>query len=204
MSLTSNYLDHLDARLEKQGGRGSLARLLLVARKGEAADDPDAVVRYHERVRTATNQRPIGMFSGSTYSLVIAATALPPAIGRPNNTKSGHGNTELCARDRMIRLLGRFNSLLQHSSTRTLRAPKNEQKRRERSSHGFGVVHVRRVSFPSTSHRPSLPINVLFLCWTCAHGFNLCWLVCNFGCASCTGSIPAASGQHGIVAFWYK
>lgn len=51
MSLTSNYLDHLDGRLEKQGGRGSVARLLLVARKGEAADDPDAVVRYHERVR---------------------------------------------------------------------------------------------------------------------------------------------------------
>lgn len=51
MSLTSNYLDHLDARLERQGGRGSVARLLLVARKGEAADDPDAVVRYHERVR---------------------------------------------------------------------------------------------------------------------------------------------------------
>lgn len=51
MSLTSSYLDHLDARLEKQGGRGSLSRLLLVARKGEAADDSDAVVRYHERVR---------------------------------------------------------------------------------------------------------------------------------------------------------
>lgn len=51
MSLPSNYLDHLDGRLEKQGGRGSVARLLLVARKGEAADDPDAVVRYHERVR---------------------------------------------------------------------------------------------------------------------------------------------------------
>lgn len=50
MSLTSSYLDHLDARLEKQGGRGSLSRLLLVARKGEAGDDPDAVVRYHERV----------------------------------------------------------------------------------------------------------------------------------------------------------
>lgn len=53
MSLTSSYLDHLDARLEKQGGRGSLSRLLLVAKKGEAADDPDAVVRYHERVSTA-------------------------------------------------------------------------------------------------------------------------------------------------------
>lgn len=53
MSLTSNYLDHLDGRLEKQGGRGSVARLLLVARKGEAADDPDAVVRYHERVSEA-------------------------------------------------------------------------------------------------------------------------------------------------------
>lgn len=52
MSLTSNYLDHLDGRLEKQGGRGSVARLLLVARKGEAADDDDAVVRYHERVST--------------------------------------------------------------------------------------------------------------------------------------------------------
>lgn len=51
MSLTSNYLDHLDARLERQGGRGNLARLLLVAKTGEAADDPDAVVRYHERVR---------------------------------------------------------------------------------------------------------------------------------------------------------
>ena len=50
MSLTSSYLDHLDARLEKQGGRSSLSRLLLVARRGEAADDPDAVVRYHERV----------------------------------------------------------------------------------------------------------------------------------------------------------
>lgn len=54
MSLTSNYLDHLDARLERQGGRGSLARLLLVAKTGEAADDPDAVVRYHERVRGET------------------------------------------------------------------------------------------------------------------------------------------------------
>lgn len=54
MSLTSNYLDHLDARLERQGGRGSLARLLLVAKTGEAADDPDAVVRYHERVRADT------------------------------------------------------------------------------------------------------------------------------------------------------
>lgn len=52
MSLTSNYLDHLDGRLEKQNGRG-VSRLLLVARKGEAADDPDAVVRYHERVREA-------------------------------------------------------------------------------------------------------------------------------------------------------
>lgn len=51
MSLTSNYLDHLDGRLEKQGGRGSVARLLLVARMGEAAGDSDAVVRYHERVR---------------------------------------------------------------------------------------------------------------------------------------------------------
>jgi len=51
MSLTSNYLDHLDGRLEKQGGRGSIARLLLVARKGDGADDSDAVVRYHERVR---------------------------------------------------------------------------------------------------------------------------------------------------------
>lgn len=51
MSLTSNYLDHLDGRLEKQGGRGSVARLLLVARMGEASGDPDAVVRYHERVR---------------------------------------------------------------------------------------------------------------------------------------------------------
>lgn len=54
MSLTASYLDHLDARLEKQGGRSSLARLLLVARKGEAADDPDAVVRYHERVRAVS------------------------------------------------------------------------------------------------------------------------------------------------------
>lgn len=51
MSLSASYLDYLDARLEKQGGRGSLARLLLVARRGEAGDDPDAVVRYHERVR---------------------------------------------------------------------------------------------------------------------------------------------------------
>lgn len=51
MSLTSNFLDHLDGRLEKQGGRGSVARLLLVATKGKAADDPDAVVRYHEQVR---------------------------------------------------------------------------------------------------------------------------------------------------------
>lgn len=51
MSLTSNYLDHLDGRLEKQGGRGSVARLLLVARKGEATDDPDAVVQYHEQAR---------------------------------------------------------------------------------------------------------------------------------------------------------
>eukprot|EP00903_Cladosiphon_okamuranus_P013711 g12767.t1 len=50
MSLTSNYLDHLDGRLEKQGGRSSVARLLLVARIREAAGDPDAVVRYHERV----------------------------------------------------------------------------------------------------------------------------------------------------------
>ena len=55
MSLTSNYLDHLDGRLEKQGGRGSVARLLLVARMGEAAGDPDAVVRYHERVRESTD-----------------------------------------------------------------------------------------------------------------------------------------------------
>ncbi len=55
MSLTSNYLDHLDGRLEKQGGRGSVARLLLVARKGDGADDSDAVVRYHERVRKAAN-----------------------------------------------------------------------------------------------------------------------------------------------------
>lgn len=51
MSLSNSYLDHLDARLEKQGGRSSLSRLLLVARIGEGITDPDAVVRYHERVR---------------------------------------------------------------------------------------------------------------------------------------------------------
>lgn len=50
MSLTASYLDNLDARLEKQGGRSSLTRLLLVARKGEAGVGPDAVVQYHERV----------------------------------------------------------------------------------------------------------------------------------------------------------
>lgn len=50
MSLAASYLDNLDARLEKQGGRSSLTRLLLVARKGEAGVGPDAVVRYHERV----------------------------------------------------------------------------------------------------------------------------------------------------------
>lgn len=55
MDLTSNYLDHLDTRLEKQGGRDSLARLLLVARKGEAAEDADAVVQYHERVSHSIN-----------------------------------------------------------------------------------------------------------------------------------------------------
>lgn len=50
MSLTSNYLDNLDARLEKQGGRASLSRLLLVAKKGEAAHNADAVVQFHENV----------------------------------------------------------------------------------------------------------------------------------------------------------
>ncbi|CAM9607652.1 unnamed protein product [Ascophyllum nodosum] len=50
MSLPTSYLDHLDARLDMQGGRASLARLLLVATKGKGADDPDEIVRYHERL----------------------------------------------------------------------------------------------------------------------------------------------------------
>ena len=56
MSLPTSYLDHLDARLDMQGGRASLARLLLVATKGKGADDPDEIVRYHERVRTVNGQ----------------------------------------------------------------------------------------------------------------------------------------------------
>lgn len=50
MSLPASYLDHLDARLEKHGGRDSLTRLLLVATRGEAAKEADAVVQFHERV----------------------------------------------------------------------------------------------------------------------------------------------------------
>lgn len=72
MSLTSSYLDHLDARLEKQGGRGSLSRLLLVARKGEAGDDPDAVVRYHERVSTACLYVQVRMICIHTFARIIS------------------------------------------------------------------------------------------------------------------------------------
>lgn len=51
MSLTASYLDQLDARLEKQGGRDSIVRVLLAASKENDADDTTELVKYHEQVR---------------------------------------------------------------------------------------------------------------------------------------------------------
>lgn len=50
MSLTASYLDQLDARLEKQGGRDSIVRVLLAASKETDADDSKDLVKYHEQV----------------------------------------------------------------------------------------------------------------------------------------------------------
>lgn len=51
MSLTASYLGQLDARLEKQGGRDSIVRVLLAASRGNDADDSKELVNYHEQVR---------------------------------------------------------------------------------------------------------------------------------------------------------